>query len=250
MIRKNMCLAAITSDSQNLGYQSVPVMRRSTAPSLRKFVSLPDGSTEYVPRFNAPFVPHASRDTASILELVLDPAPEACFVDTKFTWDTPTSACQDVSSTGTKDTPTSACQDVSGTGRKDTPTSARQDVSGTGRKDTPTSVFPDSSITSAPDNFGTSTRTMDWPRLAGHLTGEIAGSFAFESFYPGSPSSPGGMLPDCWIPAYNTRHLLTPMGSCYYGLLDPSLQPSPPPDTHGILLLRTVGSQLTTLATS
>nr|CAD7409838.1 unnamed protein product [Timema cristinae] len=107
-------------------YQSVPVMRRSTAPSLRKFVSLPDGSTEYVPRFNAPFVPHASRDTASILELVLDPAPEACFVNTKLTWDTPTSACQDVSSTG--------------------------------KKDTPTSAFPDSSSTSVPDNYSTSTR--------------------------------------------------------------------------------------------
>nr|CAD7459038.1 unnamed protein product [Timema tahoe] len=82
-------------DKVQFQYQSVPVMRRSTAPSLRKFVSLPGSSTEDVPRFNAPFVPHASRDTASILELVLEPAPEACFVNTKLTRDTPTSACQD-----------------------------------------------------------------------------------------------------------------------------------------------------------
>nr|CAD7593222.1 unnamed protein product [Timema genevievae] len=90
-------------------------MRRSTAPSLRKFVSLPSSSTEDVPRFNAPFVPHASRDTASILELVLEPAPEACFVNTKLTRDTPTSTCQDVSSTGRKDTPTSVFPNSSST---------------------------------------------------------------------------------------------------------------------------------------
>nr|CAD7204490.1 unnamed protein product [Timema douglasi] len=212
-------------DKVRFQYQCVPVMRRSTAPSLRKFVSLPDGSTEYVPRFNAPFVPHASRDTASILELVLDPAPEACFVDTKLTWDTPASARRDVSGTGRKDTPTSACQDVSGTGRKDTPTSACQDVSGTGRKDTPTSACQDVS----------GTGRKDTPTSACQ---DVSGTSRKDT-----PTN-------CWIPAYNPRHLLTPMGSCYYRLLDPSLQPSPPPDAHGILLLQTVGSQLTTLATS